>query len=77
MELGKITKFRGVWMPYENQILFLLPSRLLYFLIRGGTCPHGPYRLIAYAHKVNSVQLRTWAWDYVLDKGSDPCVILS
>ena len=29
-------------------LLFLLPSRQLYFLVRGGTCPHGPYRLIAY-----------------------------
>ena len=29
--------------------LFLLPSRLLCSLVRGGTCPLGPYRLIAYA----------------------------
>ena len=28
--------------------LFLLPSRLLCSLARGGTCPLGPYRLIAY-----------------------------
>jgi len=33
---------------YEHQILFLLPSRPLFFLVRGGTCPHCPYRLIAY-----------------------------
>ena len=48
IEIVKITKFGGVWRLYEHQILFLLPSRLLYFLFRGGTCPHGPYRLIAY-----------------------------
>jgi len=41
-------KNHKIWRPYEHQILFLLPSRLLYFLVRGGTCPHCPYRLIAY-----------------------------
>ena len=46
--------FRSCWLKlksYEHQIIFLLPSRPLFFLVRGGTCPHCPYRLIAYVYK--------------------------
>ena len=37
---------------YLTLRLFLLPSRLLCLLVRGGTCPLGPYRLIAYGHHI-------------------------
>ena len=46
--VGKTSSFWFKIRSYEHQLLFLLPSRPLFFLVRGGTCPHCPYRLIAY-----------------------------
>ena len=50
----KLLKLSHMWNHSLTLRLFLLPSRLLCSLIRGGTCPLGPYRLIAYGlrHRV-------------------------
>ena len=44
----KLLKLSCMCNNYLTLRLFLLPSRLLCLLVRGGTCPLGPYRLIAY-----------------------------
>ena len=44
----KFLKLSHMWNHSLTVRLFLLPSRLLCSLARGGTCPLGPYRLIAY-----------------------------
>ena len=46
----KLLKLSHMWNHSLTLRLFLLPSRLLCSLVRGGTCPLGPYRLIAYVN---------------------------
>ena len=48
----KLVKLSHMWNHSLTLRLFLLPSRLLCSLVRGGTCPLGPYRLIAYGHHI-------------------------
>ena len=53
--VGKTSSFWFKIRSYEHQLLFLLPSRPLFFLVRGGTCTHCSYRLIAYDSNVSVI----------------------
>ena len=71
--LAKTICFCPFWFLYQEKLLklshmqnhsltlrlFLLPSRLLCSLVRGGTCPLGPYRLIAYGYVTTYSKLAT------------------